>query len=1094
MELYELNRISGDDGRVQVRTNRKVGLGLLVSGLIASMATAVVTAGATQASAQPASGPSTTVTLITGDRVTVDGARTMIHPGKDRPNVTFQTFTENDHRYVVPSDARALVQAGKLDRRLFDLTTLIDAGYDDQHRDTLPLIVTHPEAKATPKVATAKVTANLPSINGQAVSMTKSADSWEALTNGAAARTTTTSGVSAIWLDGRRETTLAESVPQIGAPQAWDSGFTGEGVTVAVLDTGVDQTHPDLAGQEIAEANFGNSGTNVDHFGHGTHVASTIAGTGAASDGTYTGVAPNAAILDGKVFDDDGFASESAIIAGMQWAAEQDADIVNLSLGGPDTPEIDPVEQAVNELTAEHDTLFVVAAGNNGAPESIGSPASADSALAVGAVDKSDQLARFSSRGPRNGDGAIKPDITAPGVAIAAAKAEHGILGDPVADGYVAMDGTSMAAPHVAGAAALVKQARPELTGRALKATLTGSAAPNPDLTPFEQGTGRVSVPDALNTTVLAQPTSLSFGVAEWPHDDNEPITKTITYTNPSEQPLTLSLSLSDTEVFSLAATEVTVPAGGKSTVDVTADTRAGENGAHSATVVASAGESTIRTPLSVVKESEHYTVTLRFTDEAGSPTDAAEAILYGQDTYTWESGTPTDGTLRLRLPKDTYHVESTITGAEHDHWLVQPALVVDGNMDVTVDARTTEPIDISTPGPSESIGGAVGYSISMPGRDYPYSSNRQFDDLDRASVALLGDVPADWAVRGGVEGEWLGDDDAYYRFAWFPDEFPAGFTRTVTRDELATVKIDVGRRNDAGGPNRLMTFAFPTEEDAPFLSAGNGVSVPAPGVSTLHTNTEDVEWDSYLELQRPDEYYPAMTFALGGGAYQAGKTYREVANHAVFGPALPAGFPVPYRSGDVINVWLAQFADSSGHFTRYLFNYESGSMTLHRDGEQIAESDDPVAATFAVPAEQGDYRLAVTTNRADRYSVSTKVSSEWTFTSSHVDDPDGEPLPFNVIRFKPRLDRENSAPAGRKFRVPVVMQNETGAYERPRNLAVEASYDEGKTWQRVKVAGGKFAKLTHPADAASVSLRATAADADGNTVKQTIIKAYLLR
>jgi subtilisin family serine protease len=214
-------------------------------------------------------------------------------------------------------------------------------------------------------------------------------------------------------------------------------------------------------------------------------------------------VAPDAKLLNGKVIGDSGVGYESGVIAGMEWAASSGADVINMSLGDP-TPSdgTDPMSQAVNRLTADTGALFVIAAGNSGG--SIGSPGTADAALTVGAVDRDDQLAGFSSRGPRKGDGAIKPDITAPGVDIVAAKAAHGQIGDPAADGYVSLSGTSMAAPHVAGAAAIIAGEHPDWTATRLKSTLMGTAKPNAWLTPFQQGAGRVDVAAAVRSTVLA--------------------------------------------------------------------------------------------------------------------------------------------------------------------------------------------------------------------------------------------------------------------------------------------------------------------------------------------------------------------------------------------------------------------------------------------------------------------------------------------------------------------------------------------------------------------------------------------------------------
>jgi subtilisin family serine protease len=167
-----------------------------------------------------------------------------------------------------------------------------------------------------------------------------------------------------------------------------------------------------------------------DLAGHGTHVASIMAGSGAASGGRYRGVAPDATIVSAKVGDFE--VAESSVIAAMEWAAgPQHASVVNMSLGFSDALGNDPVETAVNDLTDRYGTLFVVASGNdgingnnpNGAQDyDVGSPATADAALSVGAVDHDDQLADFSSRGPRLGDDAIKPEITAPGVDVTGAR------------------------------------------------------------------------------------------------------------------------------------------------------------------------------------------------------------------------------------------------------------------------------------------------------------------------------------------------------------------------------------------------------------------------------------------------------------------------------------------------------------------------------------------------------------------------------------------------------------------------------------------------------------------------------------------------
>ena len=274
-------------------------------------------------------------------------------------------------------------------------------------------------------------------------------------------------GVDKIWLDGRVEAALDQSVPQIEADSAWEQGYTGEGVKVAVLDTGIDSEHPDIAGQIDDAVSFVPGEEVKDVNGHGTHVASTVLGTG-AGDGKHKGVAPDARLLVGKVLSDQGYGQDSWIIDGMEWASEN-AKIVNMSLGS-DMPSdgTDPMAEAVNRLTDENGTLFVIAAGNRGGEGTIGSPGAADAALTVGAVDKADELAYFSSKGPRYGDMGLKPDLSAPGVGIVAARSQY----SSGTGYYKSLDGTSMATPHVAGAAAILAEKYPEWDGTTLKQAL----------------------------------------------------------------------------------------------------------------------------------------------------------------------------------------------------------------------------------------------------------------------------------------------------------------------------------------------------------------------------------------------------------------------------------------------------------------------------------------------------------------------------------------------------------------------------------------------------------------------------------------------
>ncbi|WP_460395516.1 S8 family peptidase [Actinophytocola sediminis] len=1013
-----------------------------------------------------------------------------VRPGTGRESVAFSRFVAGGHSYVIPSDAMRLVAAGRLDRRLFDITALLEFGYDDARRDTVPLIVTHPAGQVAPRISDAAMSQELPSINGTAVAVDKAdaGDAWDALTGAG----TMAAGVSAVWLDGQQQATLDRSAAQIGAPTAWDAGYTGEGVTVAVLDTGVDQTHPDLADREVDEENFTDSPDNVDRRGHGTHVASIVAGTGAKSGGRYRGIAPGASVMDGKVLNDSGFGQDSWIIAGMEWAAEQGADVVNMSLGGADTTAIDPTEQALSALTERYGTLFVVSAGNAGP---IGTPGSAPEALTVGAVDHTDALSDYSSRGPTPRDGVIKPDITAPGVDIVAAMSSAGSSGPPVADGYTAKSGTSMASPHVAGAAALLTQQRPDLTATELKAVLSGSARHNPAYDAFEQGAGRVDVARALAQTVVSEPASLHLGTVAWPHDDDTPVSRTLTYRNLGEDPVTVDLAVAG-EVFSLSANQITVPSRGEATVTVTGDTALGtRDGHYSGTVIATSDESVVRTPVVVTREVESYELTLNYTDEHGAPTADYLTTLIDLDNGKWVFPYDEDGSATVRLPKSRYfadHVVYTEEGS-HTNWIQQPGLLLDRDLTVTVDAATTRPINVAPPVEASLEYADVGVQFETgPGTGSMITSMSVLD-LSTISTARIGEEPPGLETNGWVNTGWLGADEALYRLVWFFDEFPTGFTRMVSRHELATVRSTIGRGAVTDGSAELEWLPQPLS--GPAYALVPTVEFPRlPGTRKEYLTTDGVRWAPSVSLLASDAGPVAFLRSARAHDYRPGRTYHERFNHPVFGPATPpAEFPWMWRDANGIYVDLPMFSDADDNAS--YSSTESANTRLYLGDELVGETPLCASGYFTdLPAGPRTYRLTTEATRSELFDMTTAVSAEWTFTSSQMDESGIMPIELNVVRFLPTLDANGRAPAGRPFLLPLQVRDETGATVRPRKLTVEVSYDEGSAWRRAPVSPDLVARLDHPAGASSVSLRVSATDQDGNTVTQTVIRAYLLR
>src|SRR5262249_52949945 len=163
------------------------------------------------------------------------------------------------------------------------------------------------------------------------------------------------------WLVDKYAPALEHSREQIGVPEAERAGYSGRGVAVAVLDTGIDAEHPDFAGVITQAQDFTKSPVGVkDEVGHGTHVASIIAGRGTASGGKNVGIARDANLVIGKVCGKSGCPLD-AILAGMEWATTTPARVANLSLGGVTSGEDDLLTRAVDQLTAVSRVLFVVA-------------------------------------------------------------------------------------------------------------------------------------------------------------------------------------------------------------------------------------------------------------------------------------------------------------------------------------------------------------------------------------------------------------------------------------------------------------------------------------------------------------------------------------------------------------------------------------------------------------------------------------------------------------------------------------------------------------------------------------------------------------
>lgn len=475
----------------------------------------------------------TEITLVTGDVVIAtrqpDGHYTCtVRPADPTKGVYFQTLDTPEGSYVIPNHA----DLEKLDMELFNIRYLIEEGY--HLLPSLPIIVQIEEEepaemvesiKTMVEAAGAKVTMGGPKLGMLAAELPFNT------INHSSQNLVARPDVERIWLDKKVHIELNESVPLIGAPECWGAGYDGAGVKIAILDTGIDATHPDLDDLDdnpsttdpkvIVAKDFTSDGFTEDLYGHGTHCASIAAGTGNASGYLYKGVAPGANLFNIKVLNAQGSGYDSWIINGIVYATlgpdgsadtGDEADILSMSFGADWNGDgTDPQSLAIDWAT-DQGAICVVAAGNIG-PQmfTVGTPAVAQKAITVGASTKADAMADFSSRGP-SADLRLKPDVVAPGAGIIAARAVGTSMGSPIDDFYTGASGTSMSTPHVAGAAALILQVNPDWEPTMVKSALTGYARVIADAHLWDQGGGRIQVPQAAEATLLAIEPSLSFG------------------------------------------------------------------------------------------------------------------------------------------------------------------------------------------------------------------------------------------------------------------------------------------------------------------------------------------------------------------------------------------------------------------------------------------------------------------------------------------------------------------------------------------------------------------------------------------------------
>jgi subtilisin family serine protease len=1115
------------------------------------------------------------VTLITGDQVTLEAGgaggyavdvKAAARPDGSIPLIEVSSTKENDDSegglYAMPSDVLPYIAAGQLDRELFNVEYLVKNGYDDASSDALSVIIQYADravaaATTTDSLPATTVTSDLESIDAAGVGVDKDSatDFWATIANQSGASPSRATpglpqGIQRIWLDRVIRVELDESVPQIGAPGAWAAGYDGTGVDMAILDTGVDPTHPDLASKIIASRSFIADEPVTDGHGHGTHVASIAAGTGAASDGQFSGVAPGTELIIGKVLGDNGMGTAASLIDGMEWATiEQGADVVNVSLGSGPTDGTDPASQAVNELTDATGALFVIAAGNSGpASFNVSAPGAADAALTVGAIDSSDLLASFSSRGPRVGDHAIKPEITAPGVSTTAARAAGTSRGVPFNDFYTSLSGTSMATPHIAGAAAILAQEHPDWVAEQIKAALTATASDG-GYTVYEQGAGRVDVARAFRQDVQVAPATADFALLPSP-PEGPPQTRVFTYTNPTTDVVSLDLSptLRDDDgdpvaddVLTADPATLDVPAGGTATTTITIDAAGLESGIYSGSIVAGRDDLRLTTPVGFAVGEQahplHVTVTPR-DQVADFRLDGI--LLFGVDG-PWAGQRISCGTSTCPQPLEFLVADGTYTIRAQVSWsdangerqlasLLNPEFTVSADSEIVLDANAAERIVVGTEQPSETVA-AGAFSLFRSTTDGAF---RHINLLIASSDANWWVTPTPQVTKGefAVATPWLlepptpaGETPAYLYQVKVVDSGQVAESQRHTYRDRDLARVDNHYHADQpGGSYTQRWFTW-----APWEFIVAGVNHPVVGQTTLR---------EYAAPATP-EYIHERSLLLTGTATPIDETidmYRRPGHHDVEWnerPNAPGAVVLPddigdqgliapslwwvcagCRQGDNFYPFMQQTAPGERN-TQGQFGtpFTPGEMHLYRSGVEVPEAPPYLGAftTYDLAPEPADYRLTL-----DNGGTSTA----WEFTSSRPENdatPSGhrcvetqfdqsttpcraEPLLFLRYHAGVEIDNRVPAPGSHQIELSVYQQGST-ATPTIRGIRFWVSTDDGAIWREatLKALGkGRYsAQVVYPQlgqTTGQVSLRTEAWDAAGSRVEQTVIGAFALR
>jgi hypothetical protein len=613
-----------------------------------------------------------------------------------------------------------------------------------------------------------------------------------------------------------------------------------------------------------------------------------------------------------------------------------------------------------------------------------------------------------------------------------------------------------------------------------------------------------VDVEASFALALRAEPSTLGLPRALWPHDDDAPVTRTVTYTNDGATSLTLALRVEGrgpngmslpADLVTFSPSTLTIAPGATATAQVTVDTRVDTpDGVYSGALIADTNGQTFTVPFAVERESESYDVRVSHIGANGLPTPSYLTTFLSADAFESYRVPAGPGEATIRLPVGRYAMDATIFGTPAALFH-QSLLAVNGPTHLTLDVRNATVVEVQDP-VANALGNWTAFS-RVQQMSWGVSSMTLFSFAKLAlATQTLGEPSADYSSMLHVEwlGEGSGNERPVYSGAWVArGKLISDPTLPMPLKRSSTVRTTYG--------NAASTATTGISGTAPSIPESFGtftplspLTLPVERKEIFYSADDTVRWSALFEADLPQgnlAHFESGPMRLLPGRYSVTRW-----NEPPFAPALPGEEPSEswaYRSGNLFILSIPLFGDRGGH-AGFIGDTK---LELFANGQKIGETvqQAPIyIAAFGVSPERTTYRLQASSSQ-NSIGLSSNVTAAWTFTSELDSSGSVAQLPFLNLRLDPRLNAQGQAYRGAPYAIPIdARQLGKAGHAELKALSVEASYDDGQTWHRtfVKREGKQWiAVLTHPKTASYVSLRAVASDFRGNALEQTIVRAY---